>query len=394
MSTRIVYIDESQGFGGAVSVLSNVLPLLEPLGFEAEVVLACSDARAQQAMSTKSIKMHVLPYRRRARAVSERLQRLNRRSRWVKRAYLLLVLVGELVEKGRWLIRLNQRLRRIRPDIVHANNGPQYNAAALLLARAMGFRTVVSVRGPDGRTFLAHLAEKSCDAEVFVSEHLRRSMNSKSKRALVIYDGLDMHAWSAHQAASSRDGRISVGHLGMFTRWKGQEVFLKAAALVAEKQPSVEFYLYGDVITAGQKEYAERLRAIAENSGHAQRIHFMGFQADVPRALGDLDILVHSSTSPEPFGMVVLEGMASGLAVIASDAGGPREIVRHGIDGLLVPPGDPEALADAIVELVQNPSNLISLGRAARQRVAECFTVQRASHQLATMYGELLRKPG
>lgn len=371
-------------------MLVNALPLVRQRGYEVHVVLTYEDRRAVEALRDCCDRIYVLPLRRRSPAVSERLEGLSKKSELLKKAYLLPVTAKECWQMAPWLGGLAKLLRRLRPDIVHCNNGPEYNRHAVLLAKAMGIRTVVSVRGPDERTVLGSLAERLCDREVFVSRYLRETMEVRNRDATILYDGLDMRRWPAPRHSPRRRGPLRVGHLGTFIPWKGQEIFLHAAIRVARQVPAVEFYVLGDVVDRRYEQFGHGLRRIAERSACAERIHFVGFQADVRRALLGLDILVHSSTSPEPWGMVILEGMACGLGVIASDEGGPREIIRHGVDGVLVRPRDPDCLANVLKRLVRNADEVRALGQAARKRVAQNFTVQDTVRGLTALYEGLV----
>ncbi len=117
----------------------------------------------------------------------------------------------------------------------------------------------------------------------------------------------------------------------------------------------------------GEEAYEERLHALAGELGVADRVEFRGFRDDVRAELAELDVLVHASTTPEPFGQVVLEGMAAGLPVVAAAAGGRAEIVTDGVDGLLVAPGDAAALAAALTRLAADPQLRERLGAAGRR---------------------------
>jgi glycosyltransferase involved in cell wall biosynthesis len=103
-----------------------------------------------------------------------------------------------------------------------------------------------------------------------------------------------------------------------------------------------------------------------------------------------MDILAHTSTAPEPFGRVLIEGMAMARPVIASADGGVPEIVLHGETGLLVPPGDVAALAESMVSLLQDPERAAALGRAGRQRVEAHFTTEQYVRQVQEVYGVVL----
>ena len=119
----------------------------------------------------------------------------------------------------------------------------------------------------------------------------------------------------------------------------------------------------------GEDAYADGLRRLAADLGG--KVDFRGFRDDVRAELARLDVLVHASIIPEPFGQVVLEGMAAGLPVVAADAGGPAEIIDDGVDGLLYTPGDAAALAERLRLLAGDKELRSRLGRSGRERARD-----------------------
>ena len=119
-------------------------------------------------------------------------------------------------------------------------------------------------------------------------------------------------------------------------------------------------------------------------------VDFRGFRDDVPAELARLDVLVHASTIPEPFGQVVLEGMAAGLPVVAADAGGPAEIVDDGVDGLLYPPGHAPALAERLRLLAGDRELRARLGRSGRERARD-FAPDIVAGRLMEVYRRTIR---
>ena len=137
----------------------------------------------------------------------------------------------------------------------------------------------------------------------------------------------------------------------------------------------------------------DQLRALAADLGIAEKVGFTGYVADTAGAIRSLDILVHASTQPEPFGRVIAEGMACGRAVICSAAGGAAELITEGQDALAHPPGDDAALAARIVELVRDPELRARLGRAGRITAERRFERGRLSAQLIPLYRKLSGQP-
>jgi glycosyltransferase involved in cell wall biosynthesis len=183
----------------------------------------------------------------------------------------------------------------------------------------------------------------------------------------------------------TRDHVRRVGIVGRVTEWKGQHVFLEAVAQAFRSRP-VEAVVIGAPLF-GEDAYADRIRRQAAELDGA--VTFRGFVDDVPSELAQLDLLVHASIIPEPFGQVVLEGMAAGLPVAAANAGGPAEVIDDGIDGLLYPPGDADALADRLQLLAGDRELRLRLGRAARESAAE-FSPQSVAAKVLGVYRNAL----
>jgi len=138
--------------------------------------------------------------------------------------------------------------------------------------------------------------------------------------------------------------------------------------------------------TAGSQLTLDELRRYADVRGLSDRVGFTGFVDSPDEAMRALDIVVHASTAPEPFGLVIAEAMACGRAVIASDAGGAREIFTAGVDALAHAPGDAEALAACITELVGDPDRRERLGRAGRLTAERRFNRRRLAAELVPVY--------
>lgn len=178
-----------------------------------------------------------------------------------------------------------------------------------------------------------------------------------------------------------------VGIVGRLQEWKGQDVFLRAAARVAEAHPATVFIVVGGAILGWEGEYPEQLRHLATALGIEHKVNFVGHQDDVYPWFDMLDVVVHASFG-EPFGLVILEAMALGKAVVATAAGGPTEIVEDGASGLLVPPGDDEAMAAAINRILCGNEfrTKLEVGAAAR---ADAFDETLMAERLAGIFREV-----
>jgi glycosyltransferase involved in cell wall biosynthesis len=177
--------------------------------------------------------------------------------------------------------------------------------------------------------------------------------------------------------------------IGRLQRWKGTHIFLKAAAIVNEKFPEAQFCVVGGTLFGIESEYQKELKDLAESLNLNGSLNFAGHQSCVQSFLNSADIVVHSSIQPEPFGLVLLEAMNAGKPVVASNKGGPVEIVENGVTGYLIPPNDPQELANAIITLLRNGTLRTKMGQAAQERVKKHFNPSKMIQQLQSLYSEL-----
>lgn len=179
-------------------------------------------------------------------------------------------------------------------------------------------------------------------------------------------------------------GCVSILMLGRVTPWKGQLEFLQALSLLDTMAvgPWQARIVGGPLF--GEDQYLATCREFIRDHGLSDKVQMVGHVEDVEAELGACDLLVHASVVPEPFGQVVAQGMAAGRAIVASNSGGPRELLESGVSGLLVDPTNTEALAEAIRRLVCEPDLRRRLGDCARL-AAEPFRAQRVVKRLRTI---------
>ena len=182
-----------------------------------------------------------------------------------------------------------------------------------------------------------------------------------------------------------------IGMPAVFARWKGQLAVVEAFERAAPRLPDAHLVIVGGPIydTVAERGYAEELvrrvgrAAAADGARLTDRIHFLRFQTEPWKLYPELDLVVHYSTRPEPFGRVVAEALACGTPVLAARAGGPLEIVDDGVSGWLVRPNDAAALAEAMVRAAT--ADLAPLRAAARRRAAAVFSADRQAAEAAAV---------
>jgi glycosyltransferase involved in cell wall biosynthesis len=210
----------------------------------------------------------------------------------------------------------------------------------------------------------------------------------------LVHPGVSLDAAQAARAQDPRAlrdklglpaGAKIVGIVGRLQRWKGMHVFLDALALLRAKQPAAH-----GVIVGGAHEtepgYPAALQAQATALGIAGAVTFAGFQGNAIEWMQAMDVVIHASDR-EPFGIVIVEGMALGKPVIAGSEGGPTEIITDGENGLLSPFGDANALAAAMERLLGDPALARRLGEAAARRAVEFSDTRYAANVVEAMRG-------
>jgi glycosyltransferase involved in cell wall biosynthesis len=266
----------------------------------------------------------------------------------------------------------------------------------VLGAQAAGARTVyrvgshwlVMLRGalhdepdPLKRRYRAALngrfADLRFEAAIFNSDSLRedyRQAGFDVSRLVVIPSGIP-EDWIAAPRDRAPDGALRLLYVGRLEDDKGTGIALEAAAHVIREHPGVSL----DLIGRGQPDYVARLAGAIAESGVGDRVRLLGFvpRDDLLRRYAEYDVLLFTTPRREGLPMAVLEAMSQGLAVIASDIGGPRDLIAPGQTGLLVPPGDPAALAQAVRTVAQHPALVRDLGAAAIRVVREKHTFTR-----------------
>jgi glycosyltransferase involved in cell wall biosynthesis len=202
-------------------------------------------------------------------------------------------------------------------------------------------------------------------------------------RATMIHNGLDF----GPMRAPATDGPVVA--VGRINAWKGHDVLLQAIGILHARGVDVPVEIAGDAYP-GQEEVLDDLRDLAARLGITSLVRFLGYVEDVPALLRRTGIFVQPSKKPEPFGLSLVEAMAHGLPCVATDAGGPRDIVVDGATGLLVPPGDAAALAGAIERLWTDGALRARLGTAAATDVRRRFSIDATATQVLGVYREAL----
>ena len=378
---RVAFLSVSAGFGGSESALWQLVRGIRRLTPAAEcaVVVPREGALSVRVREVGGT-VRVVPMPDALASFGERS--LRGATAVAKRSTAML---SALAAAAPYQRALESVLADLDPDVIHTNGFKMHvlgsRAAPRRAAVIWHLHEFVSVR-PLSLRLLRHHAPRA--AQIVANS---RSVADDARRALGdlvplthVHNAVDLTEFTPSGTSADLDrssglpaaahGTIRVGLVATFARWKGHDTFLRA---LREVTAPVRAYVVGGPMydTAGSQYTVEQLRTLAVSLGVAERVGFTGFVERPAAVMRALDVVVHASTDPEPFGLVIAEGLACGKAVIVASAGGAAELIDDGVDAIGLTPGDSTALARAIDRLAGDPSCAnASAPRRARQPFA------------------------
>lgn len=293
-------------------------------------------------------------------------------------------------------------LREQSVDLVHVNTIVQIpGAVGAKIARKPIVWYILEPLETNLKTRLAAwLAETLADRLVVVSHAISTELQRVSLKppptVYIVHLGLDLRAFEAEGANVAQvrsrwniqGSQPVVGLVGNIIPRKGTQYFIQAAHLVLQRYPDARFLVVGDSPDFA-REYGLEIRKFCRVEGLDKAVVFTGFRRDIPAIMQACDVMVLASLQ-DPFPWVVLEAMAAGKPVVATNVEGVPEAVVHGKTGFLVPPADPQAMAEAIMTLLDDPKRAREMGAAGKARVRQEFTRQAYVGKMESIYADLL----
>jgi len=370
-AARIVYLCPVGEIGGAEISMLDLMRRMKASGFRIGAVLLAGGP-LEARLRDLSVPCEVC-------GLSPAMKALSRSRRPSPRQCLVLPLL--LVAT---ILKLRKLISRMSPDVI-ISNGIKCHVLSPLAAAGTGARLIWHVRDVlrPGllRWWLALTAGLCCALVITNSRAVARTL--PARRTVTLHNGIDLGVFHPGRTPLDRradlhlpPGACVIGAVGHLAPVKGFETLLAAAPMVLAERPDAHFVIAGGAIYEAHRRYERRLRDIIRDRGLGGRVHLLGAVDDVPALLAALDVFVLPSHS-EGFGRAVAEALAVGRPVVASAVGGVGEIVRDGVDGLLVPPGDCRALAAGILRLTSDPALRARLADAGGRRVRRRFSLAR-----------------
>jgi glycosyltransferase involved in cell wall biosynthesis len=306
------------------------------------------------------------------------------------------------ITAARYTAALRASLHQLQPDIVHTNGFKMHVLGAWAGPRQVPLiwhiHDYVSTRPVMAKLLRIHSSRCSgvIANSASVAEDVRGTCGVRGK-INTVWNAVDLTEFSpigqqldldkVCGLPPAADDVVRFGLAGTLARWKGHEVFLRALSLLPPNLPVRGYIIGGPLYQTDASQWRlEDLQTMAQELGLGQRIGFTGFVRRPSEAMRALDVVVHASTKPEPFGLVIAEAMACRRAVIVSRAGGAAEITTDEVTALSHPPADARRLADQMIRLSEDRELRQLLGATARSTAQREFDRSRLGPQLSAIY--------
>lgn len=380
--TKVLFLNHVNAVGGAEKSLFDLISGLDRKRFK-PLLGGPADGRLAAAAQAAGITYVPLP--------------LCRLSRSLRPDKLLRTFLG--LQRGTAALR-DYLLQGRDISIVHANNDTAMIFAERAARSLPAVRLVWHCRDLVNLSFLGTRLYRRAGAVITISATVRRHIQQYADypptKLHTIANGMNFNTlieqgtrkFTRGEFGVLSDHVVVVGMVGQFVPWKRHDLFLQAAAIIAARKPNTFFVIVGEDIFNDHPGYRAHLQALAEKPPLAGKVLFTGYRSDMTPMLEAMDVVVHP-TANEPFGRVLVEALALRKPVVAIDAAGPSEIITHGQDGILVPAGDVPRLAEAVLNLADNPELGSRLGSAGGMQVRRRYNLAEYVRQIEAVYANL-----
>ena len=393
----VLFIDQGVAFGGSLVVIANLVRCLNPDRFRAVVVAEMAEKIVRSHIRGKAkviIARHNFNYVHWQKIVNA-LQFLP--GKFLKKTGIYVFSVIRMLTNILYALKIALVVIRERVDLIHINNGTdnfEANLASLLFSR----KRIVHMHGIGKLSAVERLYLRFVPKVIVISEFVRSKMIESGVAAhkMIVIPNPVLPEVVASDTRERVRKRLGIGDdvklFGIFGRiveWKGQKEFLQAAQLVLHEVNHSKALIVGD-ISDGEESYLHDLHQFLLQTGLQDRVIFTGYARNVAELYSAVDVVVHTSIEPEPFGLVITEAMAYGVPVVASSLGAPREIIDDTHDGYLVHPKDTRKLASIISTLLQNDGLRKEMGARAKKKVLETYDATKYARNIECLYRQVL----
>lgn len=393
----VLIVDQGVAFGGSLIVIANLVRCLDQKKFRAVVVAEMDEEIVRHHIKGTAkiyIAKHNFNYVHWQKA-TERLQRT--RIKVLRKTGLYFLSAIRALVNSLYALKLASIMLRERVDLVHINNGT-HNLEANLVSLFFVKSRIIHIHGVGQMGAVEKLFLKVVPKVIVISEFVKSSMAEagipEAQMQTIVNPVLPDAVPNGARDRVCKKYHLDIdalifGIFGRVVEWKGQLEFLRATEHILKAVPQARALIIGDA-SDGDDHYLRELHQFVAERGIAEKVIFTGYVADVAELYAAMDVVVHTSIEPEPFGLVITEAMAYGVPVVASTLGAPREIIHDGVDGYLVHPADTDKLASTVIDLLTNDELRKRMGMLAKQEVTTRYDAHAFARSFEKVYLEVL----
>jgi glycosyltransferase involved in cell wall biosynthesis len=381
---RILYTEYSSGFGGSSGVLYDFLKNLDRHEYQPLVVVARD---GQNFDKTRGLGIEVI--RPKITVIGFAAYR-----GMSTKASVLIDLVVHLIPN---ILKIQAIIRKRKIDLVHINNNIKNCFDVILAAHFMGVPCVCHIRETRPVCQMDRIFGRFVKQAIVLNNVAYIGMDKVvgPNKTSMIHDGIDFDVVINRENVIKIKDEFNLNHvycvgfLGRLVESKGVDIFIQSAALVKDRFKNVKFLIIGD--NPDRKyTYYKYLKQLVDGLGLRNEVVFAGWRSDKFDFISVMDVLVQPSSYPEGFGLTCIEAMALGKPVIATSVAGHTDIIENGKTGCLVPSRNPPAMAQAIINFIENPLLAERIAKAGRESVNQRFNIQGKVKEIESIYKKFL----
>lgn len=368
---NILFLHSSSELYGSDKSLLNLIKNLDKNKFNISVILPCDGPLVEEMKKVKKVNV-----------ILKEIAVLRRKN---------LSIVGLLnygIDFFKSISFLKKIIKKNSIDIVYTNTAVVFPGG--VVAKLCGKKSIWHVREIIKSKFekevVSLIVYMFSDVIIANSKATSEAICKNQKKNKVVYNAIEFD--ENGNVELQKHNRIIIGMAGRINRWKGQKLFVDMAARVVKENPNVEFLIAGDVYK-GEEQIRIDLKEYIKERKMEQKIKLLGQVKDMNNFYSNIDIFVLPSIQPEPFGLVVIEAMAKKLPVVATNHGGPVEIIEDRKSGFLIDYKDAEEMKNVILELVANDKLRKNIGEYGRERAIRTFSLEKYINSISNILLEV-----
>lgn len=395
-SCNVLLVDQGLSFGGALGVIVNIARNLGP-AFKPVIVSAiCRDVDRWVDTGNLVVESctpgftYVDHFRIR--------EFINRRSLcWLRKPIVYAISIYGFFVNLAYVARICLFIRKYNIHVVHANNSVYVAMAARLMRRACIWHFHGVITEPP--TLFERIVSTAVKQYVSISNFVTLSAISygyPAHKITTLHNPVADHLFCSNEldveirykmrlALEVGNKQCLFAIFGRVIRWKGQKELIRAFAAIKDKIDA-KIVVVGDATEGFDRSYIEEIKVFVAEAGLSEKVVFLGFTRDIRPIYLAADVVVHASIEPEPFGLVIIEAMAMGKPVIASNLGAPAELVEDGVDGYLISSRNTQALGECMTRLASDQDKRSKLGQNGQRKIRAGYMPQVYADRIGQIY--------